>query len=46
MASNEVLTVDLGQSGCRIRQGDFEVSSDRGKLAGEMPLPALRAVFE
>jgi len=46
MAINEVLAVDLGQSGCRIRQGDFEVSSDRGKLAGEMPLPALRAVFE
>lgn len=46
MASNEVLTVDLGQSGCRMRQGDFDVSSDRGKLAGEMPLPALRAVFE
>jgi N-acetylglucosamine kinase-like BadF-type ATPase len=46
MANNKVLAVDLGQSGCRIRQGDFEVSSDRGKLAGEMPVPALRAVFE
>jgi N-acetylglucosamine kinase-like BadF-type ATPase len=46
MAINKVLAVDLGQSGCRIRQGDFEVSSGRGKLAGEMPLSALRAVFE
>jgi len=46
MATNEVLAVDLGQSGCRIRQGDLLISSDRGKLAGEMPLPALRAVFE
>lgn len=46
MATNEVLAVDLGQSGCRIRQGDFEISTDRGKLAGEMPIPALRAVFE
>lgn len=46
MAIKEVLAVDLGQSGCRIKQGDFEVSSDRGKLAGEMPSPALRAVFE
>jgi N-acetylglucosamine kinase-like BadF-type ATPase len=41
-----VLAVDLGQSGCRIRKGDLLISSDRGKLAGEMPLPALRAVFE
>jgi N-acetylglucosamine kinase-like BadF-type ATPase len=46
MATNEVLAVDLGQSGCRIRKGDLLISSDRGKLAGEMPLPALRAVFE
>jgi N-acetylglucosamine kinase-like BadF-type ATPase len=46
MANNKVLAVDLGQSGCRIRQGDFEISTDRGKLAGEMPVPALRAVFE
>jgi N-acetylglucosamine kinase-like BadF-type ATPase len=45
MATNEVLAVDLGQSGCRIRKGDLLISSDRGKLAGEMPLPALRAVF-
>lgn len=46
MATNEVLAVDLGQSGCRIRKGDLLISSDRGKLAGEMPLPALRAVFD
>jgi len=46
MANNELLVVDLGQSGSRIRQGDFLVTSDRGKLAGEMPLSALRAVFE
>lgn len=46
MPTNEVLAVDLGQSGCRIRKGDLEISSERGKLAGENPLPALRAVFE
>ncbi len=46
MPTNEVLAVDLGQSGCRIRKGDLVISSDRGKLAGENPLPALRAVFE
>ena len=41
-----VLTVDLGQSGARIRMGDRVIKSMRGKLAGEHPLPALRAVFE
>jgi hypothetical protein len=46
MASNEVLAVDLGQTGSRFRQGQVSVSSDRGKLAGENPLPAMRAVFE
>lgn len=46
MPTNEVLAVDLGQSGCRIRKGDLEISSERGKLAGENPLPALRVVFE
>ena len=46
MANNEVLVVDLGQSGCRIKQGDLLITSDRGKLAGENPLPALRAVFD
>jgi N-acetylglucosamine kinase-like BadF-type ATPase len=46
MATNEVLAVDLGQSGCRIRQGDFQVSSDRGKLLGEKPVAALQVVFD
>ena len=46
MANNEVLAVDLGQSGCRIKQGDLLITSDRGKLAGETPLASLRAVFE
>ena len=41
-----VLLVDLGQSGTRIRMGKIAISSTRGKLAGEHPLPALRAVFE
>ena len=46
MANNEVLAVDLGQSGCRLKQGDLLVTSDRGRLAGETTVPALRAVFE
>jgi N-acetylglucosamine kinase-like BadF-type ATPase len=46
MASKEVLTLDLGQSGTRLKHGDILISTDRGKLAGENPLPALRAVFE
>lgn len=41
-----VLCVDLGQSGTRIRMDGFSLNSTRGKLAGELPLPALRAVFE
>ena len=41
-----VLCVDLGQSGTRIRMDGFLLHSTRGKLAGELPLPALRAVFE
>ena len=40
-----VLAVDLGQSGCRIRLGDFETSTDRGKLLGESPLDALSEIF-
>ena len=44
--SSEVLSIDLGQSGTRFKHGATELSSDRGKLAGENPLPALRAVFE
>jgi glucosamine kinase len=46
MSIREVLAVDLGQSGTRFKQGDFLIASDRGKVAGENPLPALRAVFE
>jgi N-acetylglucosamine kinase-like BadF-type ATPase len=46
MATKEVLSVDLGQSGCRIKQGDFQVSSERGKLLGETPLAALQVVFD
>ncbi len=41
-----VLTVDLGQSGTRIRLNDLSINSRRGKLAGELPLPALHAVFD
>ena len=40
-----MLAVDLGQSGTRIRMSDLSISSTRGKLAGELPLAALRAVF-
>ena len=46
MATNEVLAVDLGQSGCRIKQGDSLIVSDRGKLVGETPLNSLRSVFD
>ena len=46
MANNEVLAVDLGQSGCRLKQGDLLITSDRGKLAGEMPVASLRAIFD
>ena len=41
-----VLSVDLGQSGCRIRMGDISLKTSRGKLAGEYPLVALRSIFE
>ena len=41
-----VLSVDLGQSGSRIRMGDTSINSTRGKLAGEHPLSALRSIFE
>ena len=40
------LIVDLGQSGSRIRTGDISINSTRGKLAGEQPMAALRAIFE
>jgi len=46
MSTNQVLAVDLGQSGTRFKQGDLLVTSDRGKVAGENPLPALNAVFQ
>jgi N-acetylglucosamine kinase-like BadF-type ATPase len=45
MATNELLAVDLGQSGCRIKQGDSLVVSDRGKLAGETPDESLTSIF-
>jgi N-acetylglucosamine kinase-like BadF-type ATPase len=45
MSSPEVIAVDLGQSGCRIRQGEKMVRTDRGKLVGESPVDSLRAVF-
>ncbi|TRZ73631.1 MAG: hypothetical protein D4Q78_01015 [Streptomycetaceae bacterium] len=41
-----VLSVDLGQSGTRIRLGEKNITSTRGKLVGEDPLFALRTVFE
>ncbi|MFZ4107838.1 MAG: hypothetical protein ACOYK4_02415 [Candidatus Planktophila sp.] len=41
-----VLSVDLGQSGTRIRMGNHNITSPRGKLSGEDPLTALRTVFE
>jgi N-acetylglucosamine kinase-like BadF-type ATPase len=40
-----VLSVDLGQSGSRIRMGDISISTTRGKLAGEHPLISLRSIF-
>ena len=46
MGKKEVLAVDLGQSGTRFKQGDLLVTSQRGKVAGENPLPALQAVFD
>jgi glucosamine kinase len=46
MANEEVLAVDLGQSGCRIKQGDLLITSDRGKLVGEAPLTSFKSIFE
>lgn len=46
MSSTDVLAVDLGQSGTRFKQGSLLITTDRGKVAGENPLPALKAVFE
>jgi N-acetylglucosamine kinase-like BadF-type ATPase len=45
MTTKDVVTVDLGQSGTSIRLGSKVIHSDRGKLAGESTLEALRAVF-
>jgi len=42
----DMLAVDLGQSGSRIRTAETLINSTRGKLAGEPPLSSLRAVFE
>ena len=46
MANKEVLAVDLGQSGSRIKQGDLLITSNRGKLVGESLLESLKAIFE
>ena len=46
MANEEVLAVDLGQSGSRIKQGDLLITSNRGKLVGESLLESLKAIFE
>jgi N-acetylglucosamine kinase-like BadF-type ATPase len=45
MSSLNLIAVDLGQSGCRVRQGEKMVRTDRGKLVGESPADSLRAVF-
>ena len=45
MPNQDVLVVDLGQSGCRIKQGEILFATDRGKLAGESPEESLRSIF-
>jgi N-acetylglucosamine kinase-like BadF-type ATPase len=45
MPNTDALVVDLGQSGCRIKQGDRLIATDRGKLAGESPEDSLRSIF-
>ncbi len=45
MPHTDLLVVDLGQSGCRIKQGDMLFATDRGKLAGESPEESLRSIF-
>lgn len=40
-----MLSIDLGQSGARIRINDETIISNRGKLAGEEVIEALRAIF-
>jgi N-acetylglucosamine kinase-like BadF-type ATPase len=46
MNRNEVLAVDLGQSGTSLRMKDLNLHSPRGKHAGEDSLDALDAVFQ
>jgi len=46
MNRNEVLAVDLGQSGTSLRMNDSNLLSPRGKHAGEDSLDALDAVFQ
>ena len=46
MIRDEVLAVDLGQSGTSLRFKDLNAHSPRGKQAGENTLDALEAVFE
>jgi N-acetylglucosamine kinase-like BadF-type ATPase len=45
MSTSQVIAVDLGQSGCRIKQGEKVITTDRGKLVGESPVDSLRAIF-
>lgn len=45
MSSSQVIAVDLGQSGCRIKQGEKVVTTERGKLVGESPEDSLRVIF-
>jgi N-acetylglucosamine kinase-like BadF-type ATPase len=46
MKGDEVLAVDLGQSGTSLRFKDLNLQTPRGKQAGENTLDALEAVFE
>jgi N-acetylglucosamine kinase-like BadF-type ATPase len=46
MNRDEVLAVDLGQSGTSLRFKDLNLQTPRGKQAGENTLDALEAVFE
>jgi N-acetylglucosamine kinase-like BadF-type ATPase len=45
MSISQVISVDLGQSGCRIKQGERVETTDRGKLVGESPVDSLKAIF-
>jgi N-acetylglucosamine kinase-like BadF-type ATPase len=46
MNRNEVLAIDLGQSGTSLRMKNLNLHSPRGKQAGEDSLDALDAVFQ